>query len=226
MQKNILFDLYGTLINTHTSEEGLIFWDSVKDKLYPNSSLNANEIKEKYLHLCKEYGKEKEEIDILDVFSDLNDGDISKALSNALEFRKLSTSYIELYPKVKETLEELKRLGYKLFVLSNAQRAFTLPELEKLGIKDLFDGIAISSDYGFKKPNLEFYKRALENFNIEGGIMIGNDYECDVIPSLKLGLKSIFIYSNITPRYPDYSKRADLINFNKEKLIEKIISLS
>lgn len=226
MQKNILFDLYGTLINIHTSEEGIIFWDNVKDSLYPNSTLSSSEIKNKYLSLCKVYSKNYEEIDILDVFSDMNNGDVSKALADAVEFRRLSTCYIGLYPGVKECLIELKNLGYKIYVLSNAQRIFTMPELIKLGIKDLFDGIAISSDYGFKKPNLKFYKMAMKNFNISSGIMVGNEYECDVLPALELGLGSVFIYSNLTPRYPDYKERANLIDFNKDKLIKIITDLS
>lgn len=226
MEKNILFDLYGTLINTHTSEEGIIFWDNVKNNLYPNSLLSSSEIRDKYLKLCKEYSKENEEIDILDVFTDLNDGDVSKAISDAKEFRRLSTCYIKLYPNALEGLVELKKLGYKIYVLSNAQRVFTIPELERLGILNLFDGIAISSDYGYKKPNLEFYRYAMKDFNIKEAVMVGNDYECDVKPALELGLKSIFIYSNLTPKYPDYSKKANLKSFDKDELINKIIKLT
>ena len=43
---------------------------------------------------------------------------------------------------VKETLEELRRQGVHLYMLSNAQSCFTIPELRRLGLLDgLFDGI-------------------------------------------------------------------------------------
>ena len=67
---------------------------------------------------------------------------------------------------------------------------------------------------------------AMKNFNISSGIMVGNEYECDVLPALELGLGSVFIYSNLTPKYPDYKKRANLIDFNKDKLIKIITDLS
>lgn len=224
MEKNLLFDLYGTLINIHTNEDSLLFWDSVKEELFIDSKLSCEEIKNKYLHYCMELSKEKEEIEILDVFKLLGFENKNEALMAAKRFRELSTTYIKLYSNVKETLIELKALGFKLYVLSNAQASFTVPELKKLGIYDLFDGIAISSDYKFKKPNLEFYKRAMLDFNISSGIMIGNDYECDVLPAKEIGLGSIFIRSNITPYEPNYWKRSDLDYFDKKQLINKILS--
>ena len=78
--------------------------------------------------------------------------------------------------------------------------------------------------YKFKKPNLEFYKRVMLDFNISSGIMIGNDYECDVLPAKEIGLGSIFIRSNITPYEPNYWKRSDLDYFDKKQLIDKILS--
>lgn len=223
MEKNLLFDLYGTLINIHTNEEGLLFWDSVKEELFIDSALSGEEIRNKYLEYCKKLSKEREEIEILDVFKLLGFENKNEALMAAKRFRDLSTSFIKLYPRVKETLLELKSLGFKLYVLSNAQASFTLPELKKLGIYDLFDGIAISSDYGVKKPNQEFYKRAMLDFNISSGIMIGNDYECDILPAQALGLGAIFIKSNITPYEPNYWKKSDLPYFDKKLLINKIM---
>lgn len=223
MEKNLLFDLYGTLINIHTNEESLLFWDSVKEELFIDSALSSEEIRNKYLEYCKKLSKEKEEIEILDVFKLLGFENKNEALMAAKRFRDLSTSFIKLYPRVKETLLELKSLGFKLYVLSNAQASFTLPELKKLGIYDLFDGIAISSDYGVKKPNQEFYKRAMLDFNISSGIMIGNDYECDILPAQALGLGAIFIKSNITPYEPNYWKKSDLAYFDKKLLINKIM---
>ena len=50
MEKNLLFDLYGTLINIHTNEDSLLFWDSVKEELFIDSKLSCEEIKNKSLH--------------------------------------------------------------------------------------------------------------------------------------------------------------------------------
>lgn len=226
MEKNILFDLYGTLIDINTDEKSNTFWNDVKTNLFFDNKMTAIQLKNKYIRLCKKYSTIKEEIDILDVFDDLNDGDHLKAISCAVKFRELSTKYIRLYDGVKELLNELKKANYKLFVLSNAQNVFTIPELKKLGIIDSFNGFAISSDYGYKKPNKLFYKEAIKHFSIRSdAIMIGNDYECDVKPAIELSLKSIFIYSNLTPNKPDYVNKADFIGFDSDKIFERINEL-
>ena len=120
------------------------------------------------------------------------------------KFRKLSTGYITVYGGAKKLLARLKENNDKVFLLSNAQEAFTTPELKKLKLYDYFDGIAISSTYGIKKPNKEFFQQAIANFNIQGEdiIMVGNDYVCDIAPAIELGLKTVFIETNLTPITP------------------------
>ncbi len=139
----------------------------------------------------------------------------------AYNFRKLSTKYIKLYDGVIELLEELKNNNdYNLYVLSNAQTIFTLKELEELGIKDYFKKIFISSDYGIKKPNLEFFKKAkLKTSMASHYLMIGNDLECDILPAKSLNFKTIFIESNLTPKN-DYKEK--LKGFDSKKIAKLI----
>ena len=219
--KNILFDLYGTLIDIHTDEERIEFWKSLAKKTKKYKDYDYVTLKVIYLQICNELSKEKEEIEILDVFEKLFDADRQHADIIANIFRKLSTDYIKLYPYVKNALNKLKEEGHKIYVLSNAQNAFTIPELKKLGIYDYFDGIAISSDYGIKKPNKEFFKAAIAKFDLTGDIwMIGNDYECDIKPAQELGLKTIFIKSNLTP--PN-NGRPTIENFKYKALLNILL---
>lgn len=216
--KNIMFDLYGTLIDINTDEEDITFWIKLNKKYkYSNDFFN---LKNDYLKECMILEKDKEEIEILDVFKKLFSNYDSKDV--ALYFRKISTKYIKLYKNVIKVLKELKKKGYKLYVLSNAQASFTIPELKKLKIYKYFDDIAISSDYGVKKPNKEFYINSMNKFNIKSNntIMIGNDYDCDIAPANKLGIKTIFIKSNLTPK--EQSQPYDLNGFDCKKIIEMI----
>ena len=213
---NILFDLYGTLIDIKTDESKDSFWQEFADKV--NVS-DFQELKNKYYLTCARLQEEKEEIEIRDVFKEIVEYDTEEA---CLIFRELSTEYISLYDGVIMLLEKLKK-NHKLFVLSNAQSSFTIPELKKLKIYDYFNGIAISSDYGYKKPNPKFFQNAISDFNIIDDIcMIGNDYECDIKPAIKLGLKTIFIESNLTPKNECSNK---IIGFNCNEIIENINKL-
>lgn len=218
--KAILFDLYGTLIDIHTDEESMAFWKRVSKQVKKFSDYTPNVLKNKYIQICREKGKDKEEIDILEVFEELLSISKEQAIEVAWQFRKASTKYIHLYRGVKKLLIKLKEEGYSLYVLSNAQEAFTLPELKKLKIFNCFEGVAISSAYGVKKPNLKFFQSAMKNFKLQDAIMIGNDLECDILPAKELGLKHVFIESNLTPINEEEDK---IIGFQWNKIFNKIL---
>ena len=219
--KSIMFDLYGTLIDIRTDEENDKFWKNVALNTMQYKKFNPVTLKKEYLKLCYKYSIVKEEIELLDVFKELYGVDDEQAKEIALAFRGLSTKYIKLYKGVKNLLKSLKENGFKIYLLSNAQEVFTMHELEKLDLVKYFDGIAISSMYGVKKPNKEFYLRAIDKMGVEGEIMmVGNDYECDVKPAIELGLKSLFIETNLTPRN---NAKEKVRGFNYKKVLKSIL---
>ena len=60
----------------------------------------------------------------------------------------------ELRPKVKETLEELKKRGYHLGVISNTASLYSVFDvLEQYGIRDYFEDVTLSSVTGYRKPH-------------------------------------------------------------------------
>jgi len=199
---NIIFDLYGTLIDIHTDEENDLFWTRFTQETNKYYQYTTKELRDKYLSLCGKYSKTIDEIELLNVFAELFHQSEAVTKEIAICFRELSTEYIRLYSGVKKLLKMLKNDGHKLYVLSNAQRCFTYPELEKLGLIPFFDAILISSDYGVKKPSSNFYNALLYKYNLDrsDSIMIGNDYECDYMAAKSVGLKAIYIHSNLTPK--------------------------
>ena len=112
-----------------------------------------------------------------------------------------SMDYIRLYPGTLQALEILRRRGHRLWLLSNAQRAFTAYELRHLGLDDQFDAIYISSDYGCRKPDSRFLGALLDEQNLDAAncIMIGNDRETDIAGAKKMGLATLYMHTNITP---------------------------
>lgn len=197
----IIFDLYGTLVDIMTDEKSDNFWLSFSKYCKKYRKYDYIDLKNKYFELCSKYQIEKEEIEIRDVFRGLFSIDEKKLEKVCQQFRKLSIGFVKCYGGAKKLLERLKEDGHKVYLLSNAQQAFTIPEITKLGLYDYFDGIAISSEYGVKKPNIDFFNKAIRDFEItdENIIMVGNDYECDIKPALELGWKTVFIETNLTP---------------------------
>lgn len=212
MYTNYIFDLYGTLIDINTDEESTEFWYklslfySFKGALY-----TAEELKESYITLDKSH---------LDNLTDTNYPDFplenvfSKLYTNkniipsdeliidtAHFFRTSSIKYIKLYDNVINLLELLKKKGKKIYLLSNAQRIFTLYEMRLLGIEKYFDDILFSADYKVCKPDENFYTTLINkhNLNIKNSIMIGNDYICDIEGASNVGLDSLYLHSNLSP---------------------------
>ena len=77
-------------------------------------------------------------------------------------FRACSTDVSKLYPGAGSLLDALRGAGKRVFLLSNAQRLFTEPEMRRLRLWDRFDKIFISSDHGVKKPDLDYFRLALQ----------------------------------------------------------------
>ena len=208
--ENYIFDLYGTLVDIHTDEESSYLWEKMVLIFgYFQVFYNPDEMKKAFRRIGGEEAQHREEIRIEKVFARLlkekgvepKDEQVSWICRF---FRAASTEYIRLYPKVQESLAELKEQGKHIYLLTNAQRAFTEYELRMLKIEDYFDGIYISSDYGVKKPNRLFFEKMIEESGINPAqsVMIGNDMICDIEGAKNAGLDAIYIQTNLSPDYP------------------------
>lgn len=214
---NIVFDLYGTLVDIHTDEYSKNFWKKFVKYLRKNGiHYNYKEAQAEYLSLCALHTRNLQEshpdtlveINISDVFYDMcrkKRTNIARSQSDSIgrKFRELSTDYIRLYDGTIELLTKLKTHNKNIWLLSNAQELFTMPELEKLGLLKYFDGIAISSVAGVKKPDAGFAEYLFTQHGLDASdcIMIGNEYASDVMVAKNSGMGYVYILSNLTPKW-------------------------
>ena len=223
MYDNIIFDLYGTLINIHTDEEDISVWKHMCD-FYAKHGVKYNPagLRSRYKRQVRRaeqaMAKKKfkfPEIQILDVFEQLTkkkdqtaDDCAELTVMAAQEFRRASTEYIRLYDGAKELLAALRETGKKVYLLSNAQRIFTAYELKLLGLEPYFDDIFLSSSCKVKKPDTRFFHLLLDKHHIlpEESIMIGNDAVSDIKGAKEVGLHTFYIHSIISP---DTEKKPD-----------------
>lgn len=225
--QNVIFDLYGTLVDIRTDEQSPALWAEMA-RVYAGEGAvyGPDELRERYFtvisqlergspRLRSDAHEAHPEIELQNVFQRLYldrgvEADMALAIRTGERFREASTEYIRLYPGAKELLRALRDRGMGVWLLSNAQAIFTRPELRRMGIDTLFDGIYISSDCGVKKPDRRFFEKLLRERNIDPAraVMVGNDGECDIRPARELGLATVYIRSNISPREP--TPKADL----------------
>ena len=110
-------------------------------------------------------------------------------------FRVLSRERLSAYPNTIKTMQFLKKKGCKLYLLSNAQGSFTRVELEMTGVLDYLDGVYISSDKQIRKPQPEFLRSLIEQFNVDTkeAVMVGNDMQSDMGIASACGIPGIFL---------------------------------
>lgn len=211
MYDNFVFDLYGTLVDISTDESSELLWKQVTLYYgYHGAWWKPEELRQAYAEkvlslLAGKADTEFPEIKIEDCFEylyrskgvDPKPADVS---ATCRVFRLLSTEYIKNYPATLPTLQYLKSHKKKIYLLSNAQAAFTRPELCVLGLDRMFDGIWISSEFGASKPAANFLGSLIESEGLDPRttLMVGNDSSTDLEVALRCGIDSALINTNHT----------------------------
>lgn len=211
---DLVFDLYGTLVDIHTDENDMVWEKTALYFGYYGASYTGRELKAAFSAVMEQRqaqaGQSYEcfpdipfEPVMAQLFRDKGVSADSEELGvNAAQlFRVSSTDYIRLYPYVPEALTALREGGYRLWLLTNAQRVFTEFELRHLGLEQYFDGIYISSDYGCRKPDRRFFSALLEEQGLDPArcLMIGNDRQTDIAGAKAAGLATLFMHTDLTP---------------------------
>ena len=211
---DLIFDLYGTLVDIHTEEDAVVWEKTALYFGYYGAAYTGEELRDAFQAAMA--AKKAKAGQNYECFPDLPFEPVMAELfrakgvtENAEElgknasqlFRIASTEYIRLYPGVTDALVELREKGYRLWLLSNAQRVFTAFELRHLGLGEQFDGIYISSDYRCRKPDLRFFQALLREQNLDPGkcLMIGNDRHTDIGCAKAAGLDTLYMHTGLTP---------------------------
>lgn len=168
-----------------------------------NISINLDEFLKIYVPLNLQYWKlyREEKIDKESLrFRRLDD--VFKQLQIKVKTRmiyKLSEDYItnlctfnHLFEGTIEILNYL-RPKYKLHIITNGFKEVQHGKLNNAKIDHFFDTVTNSEMVGVKKPNPKIFNHALEKARarVEKSIMIGDNYEADILGALSVGFDAI-----------------------------------
>ena len=93
-----------------------------------------------------------------------------------------------------ETLEELRRRGYRLGVISNADgRVEAL--LDSMGLLPHFEFVIDSGTVGVEKPDPRIFRMALERMGVQPheAVYVGDVYEIDIVGARAAGMRAYLI---------------------------------
>lgn len=111
-------------------------------------------------------------------------------------FLKNCKSMRVLRPKVYEILSELKKKGYRCYILSNYSRELFYVHTHDLPIWKDIDGVVVSYEVHYLKPQKEIYQSLLEKYQLEPEqCLFFDDRLENVQGARKVGMKSIQVLS-------------------------------
>ncbi len=226
--KCVAFDFYGTMfisaagdigIDENKDEGNIRFFKealrhcnfNILDKSAGKKGIGEfQKVIDRHIDEMKEQGVDHPEPDIREVFFDvltalhrknLIRGDVTEDIATlfAIEFEFRSNAIWPL-PDLLTDLEELKKRGLALGIISNSQfyspvsfEAMTSITIDKFGFVPALQ--KWSFKYGIKKPSLSFYRLFIDelpqhDLQPEEVLYIGNDLNKDVLPAKHFGMKT------------------------------------
>lgn len=211
MKKGLFFDLYGTLIDIRTDENGLWVYETLSRYLsYHSVAIPAQELKERYFsEIQKHFTRSSEiypEVDVFDIFHTIMHQYSNKRYSKnvvidiAMLFRSLTINRFGAFKGLYDVLDSLCG-NYKTAIISDAQWVFAEPEMAVLGLDQFFKIRILSSHFGFKKPDTRLFQYAMERLKVqpEVAVYIGDNPQKDLVGAKNAGMKCILFRSEYKP---------------------------
>ena len=99
------------------------------------------------------------------------------------------------FPEVPQVLEELRKLGCRLAVISNCSSRWGNGVLDSTGLRGYFDLVLISDEIGVAKPDEMIFELALRSLRVgrEEAIMVGDDPKTDVEGATRAGIRACLV---------------------------------
>ena len=198
--KHIFFDLDHTLWDFETNSVATF------SKIFKDNKLEVNVEKfityykiinlrywklyrnEKMTREALRYGRLKDTFDFLKY--NVSDKTIDLL---ADEYLNVLPTFNTLFEGTHELLTYLKA-KYQLHIITNGFSEVQNDKLKNAGIEKYFDKIITSENTGVKKPNPKIFQYAIDisRANVKESIMIGDNWEADIMGAKNYGMKVIF----------------------------------
>ena len=118
---------------------------------------------------------------------------------------------VSIYPNIEDLLKFLKQDNIKIGILSNNNFKQQYDKLVKLNLISYIDYIQTSDENGYEKPHISMFHSIINKIKIpaENILMVGDNYEHDIEPAIKLGLIPFL-----------FKKEAKSINIDNKKFFQ------
>jgi len=89
-----------------------------------------------------------------------------------------------------------RQSGARMVLLTNGESSMQRAKIERFQLAGFFQSILIESETGIGKPDLRAHRAALAALGTEprSAWMVGDDWECDIVPAKSLGIRAAWIH--------------------------------
>lgn len=105
--------------------------------------------------------------------------------------------YAVAFPDSRRTIEELKRRGCQIGMITNGPSEGQRKKIENAGLADLFDDAVVSADYGISKPDVRLFEIAVQRMHVlpEESVMVGDIFSKDILGAYRAGMNPVWIWT-------------------------------
>ncbi len=210
MIKTILWDIDGTILNFHNAAE-----NSLKTTF---RDFGYGEVTDELLHMYEE---------INDAYwCKLEKGEITKEkllVERFVEFftkigvettrvEEFNQAYLNglldtvvFMPEAYETVKKLHP-DYKQYIVTNGVKELQRKKIAKAHIEEFFDGIFISDEIGYEKPQIEFFNYVFDRIptkNPDEVIIIGDSLTSDIAGGIRAGIHTCWYHPSNEENHSD-----------------------
>lgn len=203
MIQAVFFDLYGTLVDVSTNEQELPPYERLAEwlgdrKIRANPAALQKLYTEGVAKLKTALTEPDMEIDIRAVFQGmLKSLGVAKPQAPLIEdfgwaFRRYTRTKCHPIAGANDLLQKLKS-EFRLGLVGDAQKIFTMRELEELRMVEPFETIILSSETGYRKPSTKMFEVVLQALEVapEEAIFVGDSLREDIAGAKAAGIRTL-----------------------------------
>lgn len=106
-------------------------------------------------------------------------------------------NFFVLEAEVEAGLRLLRAEGWKLGIVTNGATTMQSAKIDRVGLRELVDGVFISEAEGVRKPERLIFERAADRLGVQlgrrTGWMVGDNLEADIAGGIGAGLRTVWL---------------------------------